>query len=659
MTLESKLYDIEATLKTKHLDIMKKLSHTELKQFQKMEYKKIVLSEMSKLLPEYRKKQYDQTALCVVNFLQSEVQSLLKTPQNENHSTTTVDSNLLSETILHELDSPLLSEHEESDIENDKQNCTISEVQGEVSGENLDDSITLLKEAANSQPTQTQSDKDQNVAENQVANKSNQCCDSCKVKPASKKKYDMIRCTFCMHWYHETCVGIRKDDPIGIWVCVSCRNVPKDIKQDIYDLKHEVGEIKQSTNSILRAIENIYSKLSNGLENVNDRITSVARQINSKELCITESLESLQTVTNGLKTSFDQKSCQIINKTTAVFEKVKAHEENFKNIKMIPDQHQDQQTMNPNKTQNRPSKPDYTKPKNNTNLTNAKSKKIRKPMEETKVTTPKPKYQTEKTTQHSSPGELHSTNDEHEVIDLTNKPTKVIHKPTLLVGSSILKGVKTSDLNPNVAIKSFPGATTDSIKDSLSDYDTSKCNTIILHVGGNDADSGADIETFCDSYVSLLENLQTDDRRLVVSGLLPRESVDLEPYNNKLKALCAENDLEFINHYDSFLLASGDIPDAYFHKDKTHLNMSGTRKFLMNIESVCKVRNVMHPVNRNEHGNRSVKGYQGPRTGRRAPPRAGPRYSQKYCHICAMKNHSTKECWFNGRNSGMPSSYSG
>ena len=77
--------------------------------------------------------------------------------------------------------------------------------------------------------------------------------------------------------------------------CVTGRSVPIDMKQDkfIYDLKHEVWEIKQSTNSILKAKESISSKLANSHENVNDRITSVSRQINSKALCITESLESL------------------------------------------------------------------------------------------------------------------------------------------------------------------------------------------------------------------------------------------------------------------------------------------------------------------------------------------------------------------------------
>ena len=260
-----------------------------------------------------------------------------------------------------------------------------------------------------------------------------------------------------MQWYHDICVGIRKDDPIGIWVCLNCRKVPENLKQDICDLKHEVGEIKQSTRSILIAIESISSKLVNGLENVNDRITSVTRQINSKELCITESLEGLQSVTNGLKTTLDQKSCQIINKTTAVFEKVKAHEENFKNLKETHNQPQVQQTINPNRSQNHQNKSDYRNPINNTNQNNTKTKKIPKPVEESKVAKPKPKYQKDKILNQSSSNESHLTSEEHEVIDLTNKPTKAIHKPTLLVGSSILKGIKIRDLNPNVAIKHTQG----------------------------------------------------------------------------------------------------------------------------------------------------------------------------------------------------------
>lgn len=101
-------------------------------------------------------------------------------------------------------------------------------------------------------------------------------------------------------------------------------------------------------------------------------------------------------------------------------------------------------------------------------------------------------------------------------------------------------------------MRTFSGATVDSLKTKLGEYDIDKCKTIILHVGGNDADNGTDAESFCDSYVSLLDNLLADDRRLIVSGLLPRESVDLEPYNDKLKSLCDENNIEYIEHFDGF-----------------------------------------------------------------------------------------------------------
>ena len=42
---------------------------------------------------------------------------------------------------------------------------------------------------------------------------------------------------------------------------------------------------------------------------------------------------------------------------------------------------------------------------------------------------------------------------------------------------------------------------------------------------------------FSDSYVELMNLLEVDNRRIIVSGLLPRQSVDLKPYNERLKKL--------------------------------------------------------------------------------------------------------------------------
>ena len=98
-----------------------------------------------------------------------------------------------------------------------------------------------------------------------------------------------------------------------------------------------------------------------------------------------------------------------------------------------------------------------------------------------------------------------------------------------------------------------------------------------------------DLESFCDDYISLLESITCDDRRIVVSGLLPRKGIDLEPYNEHLKALCDENNIEFINNFNCFLFASGELPATYFNPDKLHLNTNGTRKLLSNVDKMCKV----------------------------------------------------------------------
>ena len=117
--------------------------------------------------------------------------------------------------------------------------------------------------------------------------------------------------------------------------------------------------------------------------------------------------------------------------------------------------------------------------------------------------------------------------------------------------------MRVSDLKPDTTVRSFSGASADTIGEKVADYNIDECKTIILHVDGNDADEGEDLDTFSKSYVSLLNSISAENRRIIVAGLLPRKSVDLKPYNDILKTICNQNDIESIDNYDSFLLASG------------------------------------------------------------------------------------------------------
>ena len=148
----------------------------------------------------------------------------------------------------------------------------------------------------------------------------------------------------------------------------------------------------------------------------------------------------------------------------------------------------------------------------------------------------------------------------NETIDLTVDNKKQITQSTLLVGSSILKGVRVQDLKPDTTVRSFSSARVDTIGEKISKYNIDECKTLILHFECNDADSGVDLDSFSKNYVCLLNDLSAEYRHIIVSGLTPRESVDLKPYNQILKSICDENNIEFIDNYNKFLLASGEMP---------------------------------------------------------------------------------------------------
>lgn len=642
MSTVSRFEHLEESLKEKHLNILQQQSHLELKAFKKYDYKKRILSEICDSLPDCQESQFDQLALCVVNFLQNEVKSLLRNTSADNPTPKTTQ-NLLSETVLNELDLTLQPTVNATDSDADDTGEHDESIQSNTSV--LDTSITKLKQTANLESNPSKTAKN-NKSESNKLTKHKSCFDECKVKKTSKKKYAEIQCIFCTKWYHEVCVGIKESDPVGIWICPVCRNVPSEIKKDISCLTQEVSDIKQCTQSIVKAIESLTFTLQNNIENINDKLTSVSKQINSTDLCISESIETLQASTSNIKTTLDNKTCQILNKTTAVFDKVKTYSENSKGITNVNTAPTCQsQLVNKPVKQNNKLERHSSANKTSKALPETQVGRIMKPKDKLLVSNAN-KSSNDRNNQSEPPNQ----NSRNTYIDLTKNPNKVINKSTLLVGSSILKGVQTSELKSNAAVRTFSGATIDVVKTKLGEFDIENCKTIILHVGGNDADNGTDPEDFCDSYISLLDNLVADDRRIIVSGLLPRQGVDLEPFNNKLKALCAENDIEYVDHFDSFLLASGEMAEMYFFRDRTHLNRSGTRKFLTNIDNVFKVLGVANSASRSKRTFSSNKRIQGFRHMAVPRQRYSPRMSSKYCHICSLNNHNTAECWFNGRN---------
>lgn len=192
-----------------------------------------------------------------------------------------------------------------------------------------------------------------------------------------------------------------------------------------------------------------------------------------------------------------------------MFDKLKAQTENEKSSSSPGDKSikQREQTKPRSESENR-----ISKTGNNTNQNGP----IHRPKSTQQDSKSKPRWQTQQNseigqTRLKKPQFTNTVGSETEPIDLTSKPRKIITKSTLIAGSSILKRIKTHDLNTHTAVRTFPGAKIETLKTKLEEFDLDKCKTVILHVGGNDADNGTDSEIFCDSYISLLESLVADD----------------------------------------------------------------------------------------------------------------------------------------------------
>ena len=108
--------------------------------------------------------------------------------------------------------------------------------------------------------------------------------------------------------------------------------------------------------------------------------------------------------------------------------------------------------------------------------------------------------------------------------------------------------------------------------------------------------------------------------------------------------------MEFVENYQNFLLASGEIPESYYSSDKVHLNNYGTRKLLSNIDKVHRVAAQSQASVPDRSGRMYRPAYRA-NTGKSRPSNNNNRPS-KFCHICMRNRHATQECWFNGRNEG-------
>ena len=284
----SELIQLEDALKEKHIDIIRNMSHLELKKFSKGKYKEKLLKELKQQLPGYdNETQLSETSQCEANTLCREANSKNKSRVRESTSAKNVSA-LLSDTVIADLDSSLHTDathgldppppdHECDDVDDGDDSGEESDNESQQDHD-ANDSITQLKQIdTTDNETTDHSNTTKPKQNNADQSEKTVCIQICKIKPNSKQQYDRTRCTLCLMWYHDKCVGLDKDEPIGLWLCPSCRNTLHVLKNDVTCLKNDVKSIKECTESILTAVNGLSTKLEDCVGELHDRITAYRR----------------------------------------------------------------------------------------------------------------------------------------------------------------------------------------------------------------------------------------------------------------------------------------------------------------------------------------------------------------------------------------------
>ena len=174
---------------------------------------------------------------------------------------------------------------------------------------------------------------------------------------------------------------------------------------------------------------------------------------------------------------------------------------------------------------------------------------------------------------------------------------------TRLVGDSMVRGqlVEFCGSSSNSRRKRFcyPGARLDDVTAACDDVtnDADHNTLLIVHAGTNDVQTTRS-EELLEKYRRMINRYKSkvDGNNIIISGILPRVGAEQSFYdrafstNSRLQTLCSQENVQFINLWDSF------YHDSYLYQaDGIHLNSVGAARFgrlLCNQVSLHKAKNV-------------------------------------------------------------------
>ena len=138
------------------------------------------------------------------------------------------------------------------------------------------------KEKKEKRPTRTSTRKVKNIAPVRSTVNVEPCQPGCNV--TVKEASDMIRCSLCMAWHHNVCVG---EDRlyVGVWTCVSCRRLPTlvlSLQTQVNDLASLLSVYQENDSAqreVINRLKSENNKLSQKVSNLEKTNTELSKLI--------------------------------------------------------------------------------------------------------------------------------------------------------------------------------------------------------------------------------------------------------------------------------------------------------------------------------------------------------------------------------------------
>lgn len=156
----------------------------------------------------------------------------------------------------------------------------------------------------------------------------------------------------------------------------------------------------------------------------------------------------------------------------------------------------------------------------------------------------------------------------------------------IMLGNSITNGASWDEIFPDLNIKNrgISGDITLGVLDRMDEVLSSKPCKIFILIGINDIARGIPNDTIVENYKAIVKRIKTESpsTRIYIESLMPTNDEfsdfknhqgkmpEIKDLNEKLKLYASEQEIEFINLFDSFLDENGKLNKKYTN-DGLHL----------------------------------------------------------------------------------------